>query len=222
MKLLNRILFYLSVFIFTYVLLVIGVYLTIPTHNTTATRFDTLIVLGYPAKPDGTSSPEQRERVLEGVREYKSGVAPHLIMTGAAAHNHFVEAHVMAQLALEQGVPASAIVEEPQAQNTIQNIFYSAQIMHQRGWNSAEIVSSPSHLPRAALIVNTLNLDQPTLYINWHTHAAHWPPEYSFARKLILYIGEARGCFRLRFNGFPSSRFLPKRAELDRKPPLFN
>ena len=92
---------------------------------------------------DGTPSPEQRERVLEGVREYKAGVAPHIIMTGGPAHNHFVEAHTMSQLASSEGVPLADILEEGQAQNTIQNIFYSSQIMHQHGWSSAEVVSSP-------------------------------------------------------------------------------
>ena len=219
-KLLNQILFLISLVVFTYALFFIGVYLTIPTHNTAATHFDTLIVLGCPAKHDGTPSPEQRERVLEGVREYKAGVASHIIMTGAAAHNQFVEAHVMAQFAVTQGVPASAIIEETQAQNTVQNIYYSAQIMHDHGLNSAEIVSSPSHLPRTALIVDTLNLRQPNLYIDWRTHAAHWPPEYHLSRILGIYYGEARGCLRLRFNGFPSSRFLPKQTHLDNKSPL--
>ena len=116
----------------------------------------------------------------------------------------------MDEFAQSQGVPASAIIEEPQAKNTIQNLFYSARIMHQQGWTSAEIVSSPSHLPRAALIVNALNIDQPSLYINWRTHAAHWPPEYSLFRDAALYIGEARNCLLLRFNGFPNSRFLPR------------
>lgn len=210
MKPLKSVLFYILTIIFAIALFAAGVYLTIPTHNTTATHFDTIIVLGYPANSDGTPSPEQRERVLEGVREYKSGVAPNIIMTGAAAHNQYIEADVMAQLARSQGVPASAILEDVQAQNTIQNIYYSAQIMYQHGLNSAEIVSSPSHLPRAALIVNTFNVDQPSLYFSWRTHAARWPPEYSIFRELALYIGEARNCLILRFNGFPSSRFLPR------------
>jgi len=209
-KPLKSVLFYILTIIFAIALFAAGVYLTIPTHNTTATHFDTIIVLGYPANADGTPSPEQRERVLEGVREYKSGVAPNIIMTGAAAHNQYIEADVMAQLARSQGVPASAILEDVQAQNTIQNIYYSAQIMHQHGMNSAEIVSSPSHLPRAALVINTFNVDQPSLYFNWRTHASPWPPEYSIFRELALYIGEARNCLILRFNGFPSSRFLPR------------
>lgn len=209
MKLLNRILLFASVIVFSWLLVLYGTYVTLPTHNTSATHFDTLIVLGCPAKLDGTPSPEQRERVLEAVRQFKAGVAPHIIMTGAAAHNQFVEAHVMDEFAQSQGVPASAIVEEPQAHDTIQNIYYSAQLMHAEGWGSAEIISSPSHLPRAALITNTLNIDQPTLSINWRTHAAHWPPEYTLWHRLRLYTAEARGCFYLRFHGFPNSKFLP-------------
>jgi uncharacterized SAM-binding protein YcdF (DUF218 family) len=208
-KLIARTLFVVSVIVFTFALVVAGNYLTLPAHNTDATHFDALIVLGTPAKLDGTPSLEQRERVLEGVREYKAGVASHIIMTGGAAHNQFVEAHVMDEFAQAQGVPADAIVEEPQAMNTIQNLYYSAQIMHQRGWSSAEIVSSPSHLPRAALIANTLNIDQPRLSIDWRTHAALWPPEYGVLHRALLYAAEACYCLRLRFYGFPSSEFLP-------------
>src|ERR1700722_2302684 len=105
------------------------VYESIPSANTNLTHFDAIIVLGTPARLDGTPSPEQRERTLEGVREFKAGIAPHLIFTGGPAHNQFVEAHVMAMLALAQGVPPEAIIEEGQAQNTIQNIFYSRRIM---------------------------------------------------------------------------------------------
>lgn len=83
-------------------------YLSVPTTNTTLTHFDTLIVLGYPCNSDGTPSPEQRERVLESVREYKSGIAPHIIMSGGAAHNQYVEAASMKRLAISQGVPPTS------------------------------------------------------------------------------------------------------------------
>src|ERR1700738_196392 len=141
----------LLIFLVAFVVLVIGgaafVYRSIPTTNTSLTHFDTIIVLGTPANPDGTPSPEQRERTLEGGRAFKAGIAPHLIFSGGPAHNRFVEAHTMATLALAQGVPLDAILEEGQAQNTVQNIFYSQRIMSAHGWTSAEVVSSPSHLP---------------------------------------------------------------------------
>jgi uncharacterized SAM-binding protein YcdF (DUF218 family) len=209
-KILQRSLLLLVVITFTFGLIVYGSYFTLPTDDTSATHFDTIVVLGTPARPDGAPSPEQRERVLEGIREYRAGIAPHLIMTGGPAHNQFVEAHVMAQFAESQGVPASDILEEGQAQSTIQNIYYSAQIMHRQGWSSAEVVSSPYHLGRTALILNTFDLRQPELAVHWRTHPAAWPPEYSFVLKTALYSVEAWRCFDLRVHGFPASRFLPR------------
>jgi uncharacterized SAM-binding protein YcdF (DUF218 family) len=209
-KLIKGLLLAVVLVAFAYGLVLAGVFITMPSGNTSATHFDAIIVLGYPANPDGTPSPEQRERVLEGVREYKAGVAPHIIVSGRAAHNSYVEADVMAHFAESQGVPTNAIFEEPQAQNTIQNMVYSATLMHQHGWSSAEIVSSPSHLSRAAFITNTLNVVRPTLSIDWHTHAAQWPPEYGFGRKFILYFYEAQSCLQLRIHGIPLKNFQPK------------
>jgi len=182
---------------------------TIPAGNTTATHFDTLIVLGNPTTANGNPSSGQRERVLEAVREYKAGVAPAIIMTGGAAHTRFVEAEGMAALAERNGVPASAIVKEPQALNTIQNLYYSEQIMRQHGWTSAEIVSSPDHLGRAALIVQALARSQPANAIHWRTHASLWPKESSLPRRAINTSVEAARCLQLRTFGFPHSRFLP-------------
>jgi uncharacterized SAM-binding protein YcdF (DUF218 family) len=178
------------------------VYRNIPTTNTSLTHFDTIIVLGTPANPDGSPSPEQRERTLEGIREFKAGIAPHLIFTGAAAHNQFVEARTMATLAEAEGVSPDAIIEEGQAQNTVQNIFYSQRIMAAHGWTSAEVVSSPSHLPRTALILKNFSMQ-------WSTHPAPWPPEYTFLQRATHYSVEAEYCLRLQIFGFPPTRFLP-------------
>jgi uncharacterized SAM-binding protein YcdF (DUF218 family) len=138
-----------------------------PVSNTSLTRFDAIIVLGTPADDDGNPTPTLLARINEGVAEYKRGVAPRLIFTGGAAHNRFVEAQVMAKAAHAQGIPESAIFEEPQAMDTIQNACYSVRIMEAHGWHSAEVVSNHSHLPRAGLIFNRLPLE-------WRTHAA--PP----------------------------------------------
>jgi uncharacterized SAM-binding protein YcdF (DUF218 family) len=138
-----------------------------PTSNTSADRFDAILVLGSPADSDGNPTPEQLSRVTESVREYERGVAPRLLFTGGSAHNEFVEAQVMARTAAAQGIPPSVIFVESRAKDTIQNACFSSQIMHAHGWNSAEVVSSAPHLPRAALILSKLPL-------KWRTHAA--PP----------------------------------------------
>lgn len=205
MHTLRKLLIILPVLVFVAIAGIVFAYQSIPTTDANLAHFDTIIVLGTPANPDGTPSPEQRERTLEGVREFKAGVAPSLILTGGPAHNQYVEAHVMATLAIAQGVPPSAVIEEDHAKNTIQNIFYSQRIMAQHGWTSAEVVSSPSHLPRTALILEYYPLQ-------WRTHPAPWPPQYSFWQRAAHYSVEAQSCLKLRLLGFPRTPFLPHPA----------
>lgn len=142
-----------------------------PQSNSSRARFDAIIILGTPADSDGNPTPELLDRITEGVREYERGVASHMIITGAAAHNHFVEAEVMARVAQAQGVPAAAIFTEARALDTIQNACYSARILKDHGWTSAEIVSSAPHLPRAAMIFSNLH-ELAGQKLEWRTHAA--------------------------------------------------
>jgi uncharacterized SAM-binding protein YcdF (DUF218 family) len=138
-----------------------------PTANTERTRFDAIIVLGTSSDNDGNPTSWQLMRVAEAVREYERGVAPRLILTGGATNKGFVEAETMARTARSMGVPASAIVVEAQAMDTIQNARFSVRILQQHGWSSAEIVSGETHLQRAALLFSRLPLE-------WRVHAA--PP----------------------------------------------
>jgi uncharacterized SAM-binding protein YcdF (DUF218 family) len=162
-----------------------------PLSNSSRQSFDAIIVLGTPADSDGNPTPELLDRITEGVHEYERGVAPRLIVTGAAAHNHFVEAEVMARVAQAQGVPASAILQEPRALDTIQNACYSARILQTHGWHSVEVISSASHLPRAAMIFSHL----PGPPLQWRMHAAPdnlTPGYYSKAAAAIETLKTAR------------------------------
>lgn len=138
-----------------------------PASNTALNRFDAIIVLGSPADSDGNPKDTQQARVTEAVNEYKRGVASHIILTGGAVSNRFVEARVMARSAQAQGIPESALLEDTQARDTVENACYSLRIMKDHGWRSAEIVSSAYQLPRAGLIFNSLPLQ-------WSAHEA--PP----------------------------------------------
>ena len=184
------------------VLAVAVTYETVPDHNTGATHFDTLIVLGSPPDPDGQPSPEQRERVMEAVREFRAGRAGAIIVSGGETLPGLVEADTMALVASQAGVPPGKVIEEREARNTLQNIFFSQRLMQQHGWTSAEVVSSPSHLPRAALILEHWNL-------GWRVRSAHWPASYTFSRIAPYYVHEALGTTALRWFGFHRSPFLP-------------
>jgi uncharacterized SAM-binding protein YcdF (DUF218 family) len=162
-----------------------------PKANSNRQSFDAIVVLGTPADSDGNPTPELLDRITEGVREYERGVAPRLIVSGAAAHNRFVEAEVMARVAQAQGVPASVIIQEPKAIDTIQNVCYSSRILQSHGWHSVEVVSAASHLPRTAMIFSNLSGSK----LQWRMHAAPdnlTPGYYSQAAAIVETIKTAR------------------------------
>ena len=138
-----------------------------PDGNTTQTHFDAVVVLGSRADGDGNPSPALLARITEGVREYQRGVASRLIFSGGADREPYVEAGVMERVAEAQGVPEPAIVLEPNSLDTIQNACFVTRVMKAHGWRSAEVVTSPVHLPRAGIIFSK----EP---IAWRMHAA--PP----------------------------------------------
>jgi uncharacterized SAM-binding protein YcdF (DUF218 family) len=167
----------------------------VPGSNTSRQTFDAIVVLGTPADSDGNPTPELLDRITEGVHEYERGVAPRMIVTGAAAHNRFVEAEVMARVAEAQGVPASVVLEEPHALDTIQNACYSARILESHNWHSAEVVSSAPHLPRAAMIFARLSADKPAGGLEWRMHAAPAnlaPGYYGGAASIVETLKTAR------------------------------
>jgi uncharacterized SAM-binding protein YcdF (DUF218 family) len=162
-----------------------------PRANTNRATFDAIIILGTPADSDGNPTPELQDRITEGVHEYQRGVAPRLIVTGGPAHNNFIEADVMARVAHAQGVPESRILEEPHALDTIQNACYTNRILAAHDWHSAEIISSASHLPRAAMIFTHL----PGTPLQWRLHAAPdnlTPGGYSTAASLVEVLKTSR------------------------------
>jgi uncharacterized SAM-binding protein YcdF (DUF218 family) len=163
---------------------------TMPLSNTDRRHFDAVIVLGVPAESNGTPSEGQQAEVSEAVREYDRGVTSHIILSGGAAHNQFVEARMMAEIALSQGIPESAALEESRAQNTLENACYSAEIMKSRGWSSVEIIATKARLPRAAYIFRRYPL-------TWSMHAAPDLPGTSSAFSWVEWQIEVLKMIRL-------------------------
>jgi uncharacterized SAM-binding protein YcdF (DUF218 family) len=64
----------------------------------------------------------------------------------------FPEAELMRELAVSQGVPASAIILETKAENTRESITSVAQVLGTSGWRRILLVSSPYHMRRALLV----------------------------------------------------------------------
>jgi uncharacterized SAM-binding protein YcdF (DUF218 family) len=95
------------------------------------------------------SGDEQMARFAEGINLYKQGFGHYLVFSGAAFDNGTSNADVMHDLAVQEGVPARAILEEPQGEDTWGNAVYTRQILEEHGLQSAILVTSPYHLRRA-------------------------------------------------------------------------
>jgi uncharacterized SAM-binding protein YcdF (DUF218 family) len=179
------------------------IYFSIPMQNTQQSQFDVILVLGNPAREDGTLSLIAESRLREALRMYRAGAAPRLILTGGAVKNRFVESDVARQFVLSQGVPPSAVLTEGQSRNTIQNAYYAYKIMQAHDWTSALIVSSPSHVRRASLIFMRYPLA-------WRLQVAPWPIGLPLGTRVWAWVTEAGYTSYGRFFGFPNAgQYLP-------------
>lgn len=97
------------------------------------------------------SGDEQLARFQEGVHLYQSGYGRYLVFSGAARDNGTSNADVMHDLAIEAGVPETAILEDPLGEDTWGNAVYTRGLLEQRGARSAILVTSPYHARRAKL-----------------------------------------------------------------------
>src|SRR5579864_4972373 len=95
------------------------------------------------------SGDEQLARFAEGVNLYQQGFGTYLVFSGAAYDNSTSNADVMRDMAMQRGIPESAILEEPQGEDTWGNAVYTRQVLEEHGLQSAILVTSPYHLRRA-------------------------------------------------------------------------
>ncbi|QHI71588.1 YdcF family protein [Aminipila terrae] len=149
--------------------------------NNDGQKRDVIIVLGYPAKNDGTVSPILRERIRKAAELYHKGVSDNIICNGAAVANSYCEAEVMAHALLSLGVPEYNITLEKLAKGTYENLVNSEKIMKDKKLKTAVIVSSPWHLRKASSYALRLRID--------HTvEKSKFPCEYLIIGVGLIYL----------------------------------
>ncbi len=119
---------------------------------------DTIIVLGAAVWPQGPS-PALQARVYRSWQLYQDGLASTLLVSGGLGINPPTEAEAMAQVAQELGVAADDIVLEPNATTTWENLVYSKQIMEEKGFNNALVVTDAFHMKRTKLMAKDLGME---------------------------------------------------------------
>jgi uncharacterized SAM-binding protein YcdF (DUF218 family)/glycosyltransferase involved in cell wall biosynthesis len=112
---------------------------------------DAIVVFAGGVGESGRAGGGAQERLARAVELYKEGYAPNVIFSSGFVYS-FHEAEVMRTLAIQLGVPASAIMLEEKASNTYENVRFVDAILREHGWSHVLLVSSPYHMRRALLV----------------------------------------------------------------------
>jgi uncharacterized SAM-binding protein YcdF (DUF218 family) len=111
---------------------------------------EAIVVLGAGVTPDGMLSGNSLRRTVYGVRLFRDGLAPRLVLLGAK-HDGVVEAEVRARLAVELGVPAAAIDVEPGGNTTRAEATLVARRLGGRA-ATVLLVTNGHHMRRARVV----------------------------------------------------------------------
>lgn len=111
--------------------------------------YDCAVVCGCSADENGRPTDTMKSRVDKAVELWKSQKVGYLVLSGGAVYNDFIEAEVMKQYAMDQGVPEAYILEEKKAVSTYHNLQYAAEVMRNCGFADCVVVTSGWHLRKA-------------------------------------------------------------------------
>lgn len=114
------------------------------------------LVFGARVLPSGRLSSMLRDRVATGADLYHAGKVEILIMSGDNSEISYYEPEAMRDYALRLGVPAEAILLDPDGLRTYDSCYRAREVFNLEG---AILVTQAFHLDRALLTCDTLGLD---------------------------------------------------------------
>ncbi|WP_411831457.1 YdcF family protein [Paenibacillus dokdonensis] len=146
---------------------------------------DVGIVLGAAMWGD-SPSPGLKERLDEALELYQEKKFSNIIVSGGLDKpgNKYTEAEGMRNYLVDQGVPEAAIILENKARSTYENLLFSQEIMKERGYSSAVIVTHQYHGMRSKDIAKYLKYEQPQLGL---TESRTLQMKYHKPREVLAY-----------------------------------
>ncbi len=115
-------------------------------------RVDAIVVLGAQVYPSGDLSPALQDRVDKAIELYAGGSTTTLIMSGGIDVDGTDEAKAMKDYAVENGVPASAIMTDNLGSSTEASAQNVVQIAEQNDFTRIGAVSSYYHMARIKML----------------------------------------------------------------------
>lgn len=112
---------------------------------------DVIVVFGARTYADGKPSQALADRVRTACQLYAQGLAPYMVFSGGPGDGPVDEVHAMQAMALELGVPQSAITLDPGGLNTDLTVRNTVPIFERLGAHRVLAVSHFYHLPRVKM-----------------------------------------------------------------------
>jgi len=110
---------------------------------------DAIVVLGS-AQYNGVPSSIFEARLEHALELYEDGVAPVVVTVGGKADgDQFTEAASGRDYLAAAGVPEDALLAVEEGVDTLESMRAVGTVFHERGWDSAVLVTDPWHAMRA-------------------------------------------------------------------------
>jgi uncharacterized SAM-binding protein YcdF (DUF218 family)/glycosyltransferase involved in cell wall biosynthesis len=119
----------------------------------TPQKADVILVFGGGVGETGSPGKSTIERARYAAELYKQSYADKIIFSSGYTYG-YNDAENMKLFAVSMGVREKDIILEQKANSTYENVKFSGQILRDRGWNKALLISSPYNMKRAELIFN--------------------------------------------------------------------
>ena len=116
---------------------------------------DCILILGAGIWGD-KPSPMLQDRLDEGIKLYKEGIASKIIMSGDHGREEYDEVNIMKEYAIEQGVPSEDIFMDHAGFSTYESIYRAKEIFDA---DNIVIVTQEYHLYRALYIADKLDVN---------------------------------------------------------------
>lgn len=146
---------------------------------------DVAIVLGNTVERDGRPSARLQARLNKAVELYREGMFSYIIVSGGIGVEGFDEADIMKRYLVDHEVPDSCIIADSNGTTTYQTAQNAAQIMKEKQWHSALIITQYFHISRTKLAVESFGISPA-----YTAHANYFELRdvYSLVREVIGYV----------------------------------
>lgn len=145
---------------------------------------DVAIVLGNTVESDGRPSARLQARLDKAVELYRQGAFPYVIVSGGIGIEGFDEAEIMKRYLVSQGLPEDSIVADTKGATTYHTARNAAQLMKEKHWRSALIITQYFHIPRTRLAVKSFGISP---VYTAHANYFELRDAYSVVREVIGY-----------------------------------